>query len=52
MDRLFIVGFDNNGYYDQRDIDRINNYLDSNSNREITKAKVMPNGEILIIVTD
>lgn len=52
MDRLFIVGKDSNGYYDRRDVDRINNYLDSNSNREITKVKVMPNGEILIIVTD
>ena len=52
MDRLFIVGFDSNGYYDQRDVDTINNYLDGKSTRDISKVKVMPNGEILIIVTD
>lgn len=52
MDRIFIIGFDNNGYYDQRDIDKINDYLNSKSTRDITKVKVMPNGEILIIVTD
>ena len=52
MDRLFIVGFVENGHYDQRDVDRVNNYLVNNSNREITKIKVMPNGEILVIITD
>ena len=52
MDELFIIGFDGNGYYDQRDVDKVNSYIAYNSNREITKTKVLPNGEILIIVTN
>ena len=52
MDRLFIIGFDANGYYDERDIIKLNNYLDGNSNREITETRIMPNGEVFIIVTN
>ena len=51
MDRLFIIGFDENGNYDQRDIDVLNDYL-CHGEREITAYQTMLNGELMIIVTD
>lgn len=52
MDRLFIIGFDANGHYDERDVIKLNDYLDGNSDREITEIRIMPNEEVFIIVTD
>lgn len=52
MDRLFIIGFDANGHYDERDVIKLNDYLDDNSDREITEMRIMPNGEVFIVVTD
>ena len=51
MDRLFIIGFDESGHYDQRDIDKLNDYLSQDEEREITENMIMPNGEIMIIVS-
>ena len=51
MNRLFIIGFDANGHYDERDVIKLNDYLNGNSNREIT-TRIMPNGEVFIVVTD
>ena len=52
MDRLFIIGFDANGHYDERDVIKLNDYLAGDSNREITEFRIMPNGEVFIIATD
>ena len=52
MDRLFIIRLNTNGHYDGSDIVQLNDYLDGNSDREITEIRTMPNGEVFIVVTD
>lgn len=52
MDRLFIIRLDTNGHYDASDVIVLNDYLNDNSDREITEIRTMPNGEVFIVVTD
>lgn len=52
MDRLFIIGFNSNGHYDQRDIDVLNHFLEGDDDREIHEKTILPNGEVMITVID
>ena len=52
MDRLFIIGFDGNGHYDQRDVDVLNHFLEADEDREIYEKTILPNEEIMITVID
>lgn len=52
MNRLFIIRLNATEHYDGGDIVSLNDYLDGDSDREITEIRTMPNGEVFIVVTD
>lgn len=54
MDKLYIIGLDQNGHYLGKDVDKLNDFLSHSNNDdfEIKKMKTMPNGEVFILVSD
>ena len=54
MDKLYVIGLDQSGHYLERDVNKLNDFLNQSDNDdfEITKIKTMPNGEVFIVVSD